>query len=153
MKFKDAFEDARMLNNAVQEITSSCEACKARGPLEWVGYGLGQQWCDDDRLGGYSAPRTHRGAMRCGANVEEMKDKFNLKARSLTSPSCCAVTHVLAVAQLSVYTEENACSRHDHHFARCLSKVTELITSGGARTGFICEVSDFLRCLDSRDGS
>ena len=38
------------------------------------------------------------------------KDKFNLvcllMARSLTSPSCCAVTHVLAVAQLSVYTEE-----------------------------------------------
>ena len=106
MKFKDAFEDARVLNNAVQEITSSCEACKARGPLEWVGYGLGQQWCDDDRLGGHSAPRTHRGAMRCGANVEGMKDKFNLKARSLTSPGCCAVTHVLAVAQLSVYTEE-----------------------------------------------
>ena len=65
-----------------------------------------------------------------------LKDKFNLMARSLTSPGCCAVTHVLAVAQLSVYTEESACSRHDHHFARCLSKVTELIMSGGARTEF-----------------
>ena len=40
---------------------------------------------------------------------------------------------------------KNACSRHDHHFARYFSTVTELITSGGARTGFICEVADFLR--------
>ena len=42
---------------------------------------------------------------------------------------------------------KHECSRHDHHFARCLSKVTELITSGGARTGFICEVSDSVRFL------
>ena len=89
MKNKDAFEDAR-----------------PEDPLEWVGYSPGQQWCVDDRLGGHSAPRTHRGAVRCGANVEGMKDKFNLKARSLTSPSCCAVTHVLAVAQLSADTEK-----------------------------------------------
>ena len=27
VKFKDAFEDARVLTNAVQEITSSCQAC------------------------------------------------------------------------------------------------------------------------------
>ena len=98
------------VNNVVQEIMSSCEGCQARGPLEWDGYGLGQQWCGGERLGGHSAHRTHRGAMRCGANVEGMKDKFNLvcllMARSLTSPSCCAVTHVLAVAQLSVCTEE-----------------------------------------------
>ena len=40
---------------------------------------------------------------------------------------------------------KNGCSRHDHRFARCLSKVNELIMRGGARTGFICEVADFLR--------
>ena len=62
LRFTGAFEDEQVLNNDVQEITSSCEACWAKGPLEWVGYGLGQQWCDDDRLGGHSASRTHRGA-------------------------------------------------------------------------------------------
>ena len=91
LKLKDAFEDAKVLNNVVQEIMSSCEACWTRRPLECFGYGPGQQRCHDDRLDGLSAPRTHRGTVRCGAHVEGLMDKFHfvclLVARSLSSLS------------------------------------------------------------------
>ena len=132
LKVTGAFEDAKVLNNVVQEIMPSCEVCLTRRLLECFGYGPGQQECNDDRLNRHYAPRAHRGTEGVDGQIGGAKP---------TSSRCCAITHVLAVAQLPSAPRKSACSRHDHHFARCLRKGNELIMCGRARTEFNCEVA------------
>ena len=93
LKFKDAFEDAEVLQQCrAGDHVKLRSLPDQENPLNVLDTALVNRG-DDDRLDGHSAPRTHRGTVRCGANVEASTEKFHLVcllvARSPAKLLCC----------------------------------------------------------------